>query len=120
VSSGEASKAMKGEEMSEENEVKRWTAKRKSAVVLEIIKGLTTPAEVSRKHGLTVSEVEEWVETFMKGGQEHLRSRPRDFQELHEIEKKELYAKIGELTLEKDILKKAHRILGKDIPEEVS
>jgi len=108
------------EKIGNENEIKRWTAKRKSAVVLEIIKGLTTPAEVSRKHGLTVSEVEEWVDGFIKGGQEQLRSRPRDLQELHEVEKKELYAKIGELTLEKDILKKVHRILGKDIPEGIS
>ena len=31
-----------------EEEIKRWTARRKSALVLEIIKGKTTVAEASR------------------------------------------------------------------------
>ncbi len=101
-------------------DVKRWTAKRKAAAALDIIKGLTTAIEVAREHGLTVNEVEGWVATFLKGGEEHLRARPRDVNEIHEAEKKELYAKIGELTLEKDILKKVHRILGKDLPEGIS
>jgi transposase-like protein len=101
-------------------DIKRWTAKRKAAVALDVIKGLVTPVEVAREHGLTVGEVEGWVETFLKGGEEYLRARPRDIQEIHEVEKKELYAKIGELTLEKDVLKKVHRILGKDLPEGIS
>jgi hypothetical protein len=31
----------------QENEIKRWTAKRKTQVVLDILKGKTTVAEVS-------------------------------------------------------------------------
>lgn len=38
--------------------VQRWTAKRRSALVLSIIKGETSVAEAARKHGLTVAEVE--------------------------------------------------------------
>ncbi len=44
--------------MSNEPTVKRWTAKRKAAVVMDIFKGKTTVAEVAREHDLTVSEVE--------------------------------------------------------------
>ena len=47
-----------------EDDYKRWTAKRKAAVVLDPIKGLTTPAEVVRKQVLTVAEVESWVDAF--------------------------------------------------------
>lgn len=103
-----------GENYSDSEDIKRWTAKRKSAVVLDIIKGITTAVEVAREHGLTVGEVEEWVDTYMKAGEEQLRSRPRDVYEIHEAEKKELYAQIGKLTLEKEILKKANRIGEKD------
>ena len=34
------------------DQIKRWTAKRKSALVLEIIQGKTTVAEASRAHDL--------------------------------------------------------------------
>ena len=42
-------------QMNEEN--KRWSAKRKSALVLEIIQGKTTVAEASRQFDLTSSEL---------------------------------------------------------------
>ena len=40
------------------SDVQRWTAKRKTAVDLEPIKGKTTAVETAREHGLTVGEVE--------------------------------------------------------------
>ena len=46
-------------QMNEEN--KRWSAKRKSVLVLEIIQGKTTVAEASRQFDLTPSELESWV-----------------------------------------------------------
>ena len=46
-------------------DVKRWTAKRRAALVLEILKGNTTTAEATRPHGLTVAEVERWKERFL-------------------------------------------------------
>ena len=103
-----------------EDDYKRWTAKRKAAVVLDLLKGLTTAAEVARKHGLTVGEVESWREAGLKGLEDRLRSNPWDREEEWEAERKELYAKIGELTLDKEILKKTHRVLGKDLPEGIS
>ncbi len=38
--------------------IKRWTAKRRSALIVEILRGQTTPAEAARAHGLKVSEIE--------------------------------------------------------------
>ncbi|SMX29509.1 hypothetical protein TRP8649_03645 [Pelagimonas phthalicica] len=38
--------------------VKRWTAKRKSALVVEIIQGETTFTEASRTYDLAPSEIE--------------------------------------------------------------
>jgi len=102
------------------SDVQRWTAKRKAAVVLELLKGKTTAAEIARQHDLTVGEVERWREDFIAQGTEGLRSHPRDLTEQHEAEKKTLLAKVGELTLAVDVLKKVHRLQGRDLPEGIS
>ena len=93
------------------DEIQRWTAGRKSAVVMDLIKGKTTPAEVDRQHGLTVAEVETWLERFMEGGREFLRVAPRDAEARFEAERKDLHAKIGEQAHQIDLLKKASRIV---------
>lgn len=45
-----------------EEEIKRWTAKRKSALVLDVLQGKTTVAEASRAYDLSPSEIENWVD----------------------------------------------------------
>ena len=59
-------------------EIKRWTAKRKAAVVIDIIKGNTTVAEAARAHDFTVAEIEAWRDEFLAGGEERMRTNPRD------------------------------------------
>ena len=44
------------------DEIQCWTAGRKAAVVMDIIKGRATPADLARQHDLTVGEIEGWVE----------------------------------------------------------
>ena len=94
--------------------IKRWTAKRKSAIVLDILKGKTTAAEIARQYDLTVSEIEEWKARFLDSAEEGLRTNPRDAKAKWEAEKKNLYAKIGELTLDIEILKKTEDILRRE------
>ncbi len=48
--------------MTMDDSIKRWTAKRKAALVIEIIQGRTTVSEASRSFDLTLSEIEGWVE----------------------------------------------------------
>jgi transposase-like protein len=64
-----------------EEEIKRWTAQRKSAVVLEIIRGKTTIAEASRQFDLAPSEIERWVEDGKRGMENALKARPEDVPE---------------------------------------
>lgn len=90
-------------------EIQRWTAGRKAAIVLDVIKGRTTPADAARLHGLTVADVESWVEKFLEGGKEGLRAVPRELEAKFEAERKDLLAKVGELTLQVDALKKGTR-----------
>lgn len=47
--------------------IERWTATRRVALVVTILKGETSVAEGARQHGLTVAEVEEWREKFLLG-----------------------------------------------------
>ena len=91
----------------ETGEVKRWTAKRKAALVLSILRGETSVQEAARKHGLTVAEVEDWKEKFLLAAENALRSRPKDEEALKEEQIKRLKQKIGELVLDIDILKEA-------------
>ena len=64
---------------SEHDEIrKRWTAKRRVALIVEILRGDTSMAEAARKHGLTVAELEDWRERFLAGAENALRSRPTD------------------------------------------
>jgi transposase-like protein len=87
--------------------IERWTAKRRTAVVVSILKGQTSVAEAARQHGLTVAEIEEWREKFLLGAENALRSRPRDDEALKEEQIKKLKQKIGDLVLDNDILREA-------------
>lgn len=96
--------------MSDENAEpveQRWTAKRRAALVLAILKGDTTLAEAARQHGLTVAEIERWQDRFLLAAENALRSRPRDEEALKDAQIKQLKQKVGELVLDLDILKEA-------------
>jgi len=59
-----------------EDDIKRWTAKRKTALVLDIIQGKTTISEASRAFDLNPSEVEQWVDEGKRGMENALRTKP--------------------------------------------
>jgi len=64
-----------------EEDVKRWTAKRKAALVMEIMQGKTTVAEASRYFDLAPSEIETWVDEAKKGMENALRTKPLEVKE---------------------------------------
>ena len=97
-----------------DEEIKRWTAKRKSALVLEIIQGKTTVAEASRAYDLPPSEIETWVEDGKKGMENALRANPQDVREQYEKQLRELQEAYGEAMLELRARKKLQSLLGED------
>ena len=104
--------------MDQENlENRRWTAKRKAALVLDIIRGTTTAAQAARSYDLTIAEIEEWVSDAMAGMENQLRSKPNDAAQQYEGEIKDLRAKVGELVLQNDVLKKLSRLPGSESKE---
>jgi transposase-like protein len=91
----------------QKNEVQRWTAKRRAALVLQILKGKTSVTEAARTHGLTVAEVERWKDRFLAGAENALRSRPRDEEAQKEALIQRLERKVGRMALEIDIMQEA-------------
>jgi transposase-like protein len=90
-----------------DDSVQRWTATRRAALILSILKGETSVAEAARTHGLTVAELEDWQERVLLAAENALRSRPKDEEALKEEHIKKLKQKIGELVLDNDILREA-------------
>ena len=97
-----------------EEEIKRWTARRKAALVLAIIQGKTTVAEASRSFDLPPSEIEEWVDEGKRGMENALRSKPLEVREEYERQLKELQEAYGEAMLELRARKKLQSLLGED------
>jgi transposase-like protein len=91
----------------DDSTIQRWTAKRRVALVVSLLKGETSVAEAARKHGLTVAEVEDWRDRFLLGAENALRSRPKDEEALKDEQIKKLKQKIGDLVLDNDILREA-------------
>jgi transposase-like protein len=94
-----------------DEDIKRWTAKRKSALVLEIIQGKTTVAEASRAYDLPPSEIESWVEDAKQGMENALRAKPLDVREQYERQLKDLQEAYGEAMLELRARKKLESLL---------
>jgi transposase len=86
---------------------RKYPAELKAKVALEALRGEQTLAELSSRYNVHPNLIATWkrqakeslVDVFTGGGQK------RDAQ--HETEIKELHAKIGQLTVEKDFLAKA-------------
>ena len=95
-----------------EEDIKRWTAKRKAALVMEIIQGKTTVAEASRSFDLQPSEVEEWVDEAKWGMENALRTKPLEIKEQYERQIKDLQEAYGEAMLELRARKKLNSMLG--------
>ena len=89
-----------------QEEIKRFTAKKKADIVMDIFQGKTTVAEVSRKYDLTPALIEEWIQEARKGIENQLRARPKDVKEQYEQKLRELKEVIGDLTLQNIALKK--------------
>lgn len=94
--------------------MKRWTAKRKSNLVLSIIKGQMTCSSAAREYDLPLSEIESWVSEAHSGMENALRAKPRDIKAQYEAKLNELTSAYGEAMLENKALKKLHALLNED------
>jgi transposase len=90
---------------------KRYNASFKSKVALEAIRGDLTLSEISAKYGIGQTQVANWKRKALEGMQLSFERGPKSaFSRNQDEHIKELHAKIGELTLERDFLEKASRL----------
>jgi transposase-like protein len=94
--------------------IKRWTAKRKTALVVEIIQGKTTVAEASRSFDLSPSEIEGWVDDAKRGMENALRANPLEIREQYEKQLKDLQEAYGEAMLELRARKKFQALMERE------
>src|SRR5881397_681621 len=83
-----------------DDNIQRWTAKRRVVLVVSPLRGKTAVAETAHKHGLTVAEVEDWRDRLLLGAENALRSRPKDDGALNEEYVKRLKQKIGDRVVD--------------------
>ena len=79
-------------------------------MIISLLKGETTAAEAARRHGLKIAEVEEWRDRFLLGAETALRARQKEDEALREEEINRLKRKVGELTMDLDIMREATRL----------
>ena len=100
------------EERAPSGERGRWSSRRKTEVVLRALRGEDLDA-LSRELGVTAGTIAQWREQFLAGGQAAVKSRPADERD---DELGRLRAKVGELTMENELLRERARPAEADSP----
>ena len=83
----------------------RWSSRRKLEVVLRVLRGEDLDA-LSRELGVTAGVIAQWRDQVLAAGQVAVRSRPADERD-DEIAR--LRAKVGELTMDNELLRERSR-----------
>ena len=89
------------EERAPSGERGRWSSRRKAEVVVRALRGEDLDA-LSRELGVTAGTIAQWREQVLAGGQAAVKSRPADERD---DELGRLRAKVGELTMEHELLR---------------
>jgi transposase len=89
------------------NERKRYSAEFKAKVALEALKGESTVQELASRFGVHPNMIAQWKRQAVEGMADTFRDKPGRSGSLSEEQVKELHAKIGQLTVERDFLAKA-------------
>jgi len=91
---------------------KQYSAAEKTKIVIEAIKSEMTIAQISSKYGVHATQINTWkkrgVENLVTGFQSKPKSKDPDNQDLI----KQLYEQIGQLSVERDWLKKKSALFG--------
>ena len=79
----------------------RWSARRKEGVVMRLLRGESLDL-LAREAGQPAGRISAWREEFLAAGREGLKARPLP---VEDVSLREAQRKVGELSMEVDILK---------------
>lgn len=89
-----------------------FTAAFKAEVVLELLSGQKSAAELCREHELSLTLLQNWKETFLQNAERAFPSRKEPNPDAARIA--DLERALGQATLENAILKKASSLLSQN------
>ncbi len=92
---------------------RRWTASRKLDAVMCVLRGQSLDA-VSRKYGVSLHDLTSWRNKVLSGAESALKTK--DAEESQDTEKKSLLSKIGEITMDNELLREKIRRLENGVP----
>ncbi|HVV68640.1 MAG TPA: transposase [Gammaproteobacteria bacterium] len=87
---------------------KKWSAAKKFEIALLAIKGETTLNEICKHYQVAPSQIHAWKKELLSRGAELFgkEGKTKKTNLNHEDAQRKLYEKIGQLTVERDFLKK--------------
>lgn len=85
---------------------KHYTAQEKTKVAMEAIKGDLTMAQISSKYGVHATQINRWKKEALEAMVAGFQAKPRATDTSHTELVSQLYQQIGQLTVERDWLKK--------------
>lgn len=89
---------------------KKWSASAKFEIALLALKGETTLSEVCKRYQVAPSQVHAWKKQLLEQGAQLFSKGDKATAIMasdHDRVQRQLYEKIGQLTVERDFLKKA-------------
>ncbi len=88
---------------------KKWSATIKFEIAVLAVKGETTLNELCKRYQVAPSQVHAWKKELLEQGAELFGKGEKSKRIISDQEdvKKQLYEKIGQLTMERDFLKKS-------------
>jgi transposase-like protein len=92
---------------------RRWTAARKLEAVMCVLRGQSLDA-VSRKYGVSLHELSSWRDKVLSGAESALKTK--EATEPQDTEKKTLLSKIGEITMDCELLREKIKRLENGVP----
>ena len=91
---------------------KKWSNATKIKIVLEVLKETSTLSEICKKYAVAPSQIHVWKKQFQENSEAVFEKKSAAMKELEaqckqkSKNEKHLYQKIGQLTIERDFLKK--------------
>ena len=93
-------------------QTKQYSAEEKAKIVLEVIAGELTMAQITSKYGIHVNQIYRWKKEALESIVLGFKSKSKKADTSQDDLIKSLYEQIGQLTVEKDWLKKKSSIFG--------
>jgi len=93
------------------SQTKKWSAQAKFEIALQALKSESTINDICERYQVAPSQVHAWKKELLESGSQLFEKRKKSSQKKitadNERVQQQLYEKIGQLTVERDFLKKA-------------